>query len=90
MRYRLQSDSGHFAEFVVSGDRLVEMQVEWPDDQDELVFIDPPTHTTIDDVPEHIRAHAEARDEVVCLYDPRGCRTCFCDGKGRMRCVGMC
>jgi hypothetical protein len=40
--------------------------------------------------PDHVTAEALDRGEDVCFYDNVACRTCFCDGSGRMRCVPMC
>ena len=59
------------------------MVVDWPEGHEELVFTtNLPAHAVVDDVPAHVRAHAEERSEVVCYYDDVHCRTCFCDGRG--------
>lgn len=42
-------------------------------------------------VPQEVRASAEARGLQVCYYDPVHCRTCYCDAHGKvLRCVGHC
>lgn|GEM_PF-3757221 len=91
MNHRVESESGHVVEFVVEEGHIVDMLGEWPADRDELVFTaDVPPHSKLDDVPEHVLARAAERAMDVCYYDPNGCRTCYCDDRGHMHCVGMC
>jgi hypothetical protein len=91
MNHRVESESGHLVEFVVSEGRIVDMLVDWPEDQDELLFTQGvPAHVKVEDAPEHVRARAGTYGMDVCYYDPDRCRTCYCDGAGHMRCVGMC
>ena len=50
-----------------------------------------PDHAPIDDVPRHILDLAAARGRHVCVYDPAGCVTCFCDDDGNtLYCHKMC
>lgn len=50
-----------------------------------------PPHTTPAGVPDSVRETALARGLEVCFYDAVNCRTCFCDGTGRIvRCANMC
>lgn len=65
----------------------------WPDGPTadfELHGMLPP-HTAPAGVPDRVRALAIDRGLEVCFYDPVNCRTCFCDGTGRIvRCSKMC
>jgi hypothetical protein len=90
--HSVQDDSGAgFEIHIDEQERIVDVAGEWSGPGGEFKIAGPlPTHTSVEGAPEHIRAFATQHGLDVCYYDPDHCRTCYCDEKGGMRCVGMC
>lgn len=90
--HRLSDTAGKEFELLIDEtSRIADVVGEWPGPNEEFTIEGPlPKHENIVDVPEKIQAHAAANGWEVCFYDPEGCRTCYCDDKGHMRCVGIC
>lgn len=73
--------------------RIADVEGPWPTEPGaELVLEgDLPAHGSAVDAPESVRADALARGLDVCFHSESPCRTCYCDGSGRLvRCVAMC
>jgi hypothetical protein len=90
----MTAKTGEEFELVVSGDgRLIDVVGTWPDGDDAAFELrgELPAHVRIDDAPPHILEFATAQGRHVCLYDPVGCRTCFCDANDNvLYCRNMC
>jgi len=90
--HQVESSIGSRFEIVVGDDTQIHDVVgDWPEAGVEFQLHGPiPEHSPIKDVPVKISATADERGQDVCFYDPDGCRTCFCDDRGHMHCVGEC
>lgn len=92
--HRLQNDQG--ADFEIRCDELGlihAIEGPWPAGRDYEFELsgEMPSFALARDVPARITSTAEKTGLQVCYYDPVHCRTCYCDGKGKViRCVGHC
>jgi hypothetical protein len=89
----MTADTG--AEFAVTIDDdglIASVAGPWPEESGaEFVLEGPlPAHRNISEMPDSVRALAAESGWEVCYYDDVGCRTCVCDGSGRMRCGKYC
>lgn len=90
--HTVKSSTGKAFDVVVGEDgRIADVIGDWPGPGEEFKLLAPlPEHRPPADPPAELVARARARQADVCFYDPDGCRTCFCDDKGHMHCVGEC
>ena len=87
------STGGDF-ELVLDGEgRITDVVGPWPDEEGAEFELrgELPAHANVDAAPAHIREFASTWGRHVCMYDPVGCRTCFCDADGNvLYCRKMC
>lgn len=92
--YRLMTDTGTAFELVLDDTRrITDVAGPWPSEEGAEFELrgELPAHAQIADAPPHILEFAAAQGRDVCMYDPVGCRTCFCDENGRiLYCRKMC
>jgi hypothetical protein len=89
--HTVSSDRGEFEVVVAEDGTITDIRGDWPKADEEFTLEgDIPEHASVDNVPESIRARAAETGWEVCYYDDVHCRTCYCDGKGRMRCSSHC
>jgi hypothetical protein len=81
----MTASTGEEFEVVVDDDRrITDVVGPWPEGDDAELELrgDLPAHAEVEDVPDHIQDFAASRGIHVCMYDPIGCRTCYCDNEG--------
>jgi|tagenome__1003787_1003787.scaffolds.fasta_scaffold20944239_6 hypothetical protein len=90
--HRIEDSSGAtFEVHVDESGQVTDVVGPWPERGGRFDLRgDLPNLTARPDVPEHIKTSAAERGMEVCFHDEIGCRTCFCDGKGHVHCVGEC
>jgi hypothetical protein len=90
--HTVKSSTGSPFEIVIDDDgRIADVVGNWPEAGEEFELRAPlPAHRPPENPPAEVVAKARQRQADVCFYDPNGCRTCFCDDKGHMHCVGEC
>lgn len=65
----------------------------WPEESglEFEVYGEIPAHPPASNAPDRVLTLAIARGLDVCHYDEQNCRTCFCDGSGKViRCANQC
>jgi len=90
--HTVQSDRGEFEVVVSDEGTIVDVVGNWPEAGEEFTLEAPiPEHKAVQGAPEQIQAKGkESGWGEVCYYDDVHCQTCYCDGKGRMRCFRHC
>ena len=92
--HRMTAADGAVFEVHVGADEwIVDVSGPWPTREGATFSLEGalPDHAPAADVPDAIRQVAADTGREVCFYDPVGCRTCFCDARGRLlHCEKMC
>ena len=87
-------DTGEEFELVLDDAlRITDVSGPWPGEDGAEFELrgELPAHAPVADVPAQILEFAATRGGDVCMYDPIGCRTCFCDESGRvLYCKNIC
>ena len=93
-KHSMTAGSGEVFEVVLDDEgRITDVAGPWPAGKGAEFELrgDVPQHVAVEGVPAHVQEFGASRGATVCMYDPNGCRTCFCDADGSvLYCRNMC